>query len=113
MKTKRVLSILGLCMKAGKLQTGEEQAENLLRTGAAELVIVAGDASGNTRRKFINKCFYYKKPVLIYGNRDELSHSVGKHNRTVYAVTDSAFAKQVSDLIQMEVAECQKSEYMN
>lgn len=96
---KRVLSLLSLCMKAGKLQTGETQAEKLLRNGMAALLIIAGDASDNTQKKFTNKCFYYKKPILIFGGREELSNSVGKQNRTVYTVTDESFAERLQALI--------------
>jgi ribosomal protein L7Ae-like RNA K-turn-binding protein len=105
--------MLGLCMKAGKLQTGEASAEKLLRSGEAELIIVAADASENTRKKFTNKCFYYHKPVLIYSGRDELSKCAGKHNRTVYAVTDKGFAEKLRELVQVEVTECQKSGFMS
>jgi ribosomal protein L7Ae-like RNA K-turn-binding protein len=102
MNGTRVFSMLSLCAKAGKIQTGETAAEKLLRSGEAELIIVAGDASENTRNKFINKCFYYRKPVLLYGEREGLSRSVGKQNRTVYAVTDARFAQQLKELIEKE-----------
>jgi len=82
------------------LATGEETAEKLLKKGAAKLVIIAGDASDNTKKKFVNKCFFYQKPVQVFGERAVLSKCVGKHNRTVYVVTDSGFAQRLQDLIE-------------
>jgi len=96
---KRLASLLSLCTKAGMLRTGEESAEKLLQSGSAEFVIIAGDASDNTKKKFTNKCFYYDIPIRIFGERDELSKCVGKQNRTVYAITDSNFAKRIQSLI--------------
>ena len=104
---------MSLCMKAGKMATGETAAEIALRNNTAELVLIASDASANTKKKFINKCFYYKKPVLVYGERDSLSNCVGKQNRTVFVVTDVNFANQLTSLIHLEVDECPKSEYTN
>lgn len=119
MSEARILSMLSLCMKAGRIQTGETMGEKLLRNGEAKLLIIAADASENTRKKFINKCFYYKTPVLVYGARETLSKSVGKQNRTVFIVTDPHFAETLRTLIDnahslnMEVAECPKSAYTN
>jgi ribosomal protein L7Ae-like RNA K-turn-binding protein len=92
-------------MKAGKLITGETSAGAALRSGTAELVIIAGDASENTRSKFVNKCFYYKKPVAVYGDRHALSNSVGKHNRTVFAITERNMARRLMEMMEVRFAE--------
>ena len=95
----KIASLLSLCTKAGMLRTGEETAEKLLRSGEARLVIIAGDASDNTQKKFTNKCFFYEKPVRIFGEREALSRCVGKPNRTVYVVTNDGFADRLLALI--------------
>jgi ribosomal protein L7Ae-like RNA K-turn-binding protein len=92
---KNFYSFLGICMKAGKLKTGEENCEKLLRSGSAKLVLLADDSSENTRKKFEQKAFYYKVPLAYAGDRDELSKAVGKVNRAVYAVIDDGFAKSI------------------
>ena len=96
---RRISSILSLCSRAGMLATGEEMAEKLLKSGDAQLVIIAGDASDNTKKKFVNKCFFYQKPCRVFGERAVMSKSVGKNNRTVYVVTDSGFATRLQALI--------------
>jgi len=96
---RKLASLLSLCAKSGNLLTGEETAEKLLQRDAAELVIVAEDASDNTKKKFVNKCFFYEKPIRVFGERDVLSKCVGKSNRTIYVVTDPGFATRLLDLI--------------
>jgi ribosomal protein L7Ae-like RNA K-turn-binding protein len=110
---KRFLSLMSLCMKAGKMATGETAAEIALRNGTATLLLIASDASANTQKKFINKCFYYKKTALVYGEKETLSRSVGKHNRTVFVITDKNFSDKLASLVHLEVDECPKPEYTN
>jgi len=99
---RKISSLLSLAAKAGFLRTGEEMAEKLLQTEEAELIIVAVDASDNTKKKFTNKCFFYQKPIRIFGERDEMSKCVGKRNRTVYVLTDNGFAARLLALIDDE-----------
>jgi len=96
---RKISSLLSICTKAGMLLTGEETAEKLLKKGTAQLVIIAEDAADNTKKKFVNKCFFYQKPVRVFGERAVLSKCVGKSNRTVYVVTDSGFATRLLALI--------------
>jgi len=96
---RKMSSLLSLSAKAGFLRTGEESAEKLLQNDEAKLVIVASDASDNTKKKFVNKCFFYQKPVRVFGERDEMSKCVGKSNRTVYVVTENGFASRLLALI--------------
>lgn len=48
----KALSRLGLATRAGKLISGEEIVLKAIRSGEAKLVLLAGDASDNTRKKF-------------------------------------------------------------
>ena len=97
---RKVKSLFSLCQRAGKLVTGEFGCEKALRGNAAFLVVVCGDASENTKKKFSQKCFYYKKPVYIRFTKDELNAAVGKQNRTVFAVIDQGFAKRIIELME-------------
>ena len=51
MKNNRVLSLIGLATKAGKTVSGEFSTEKSVKTGKGLLVIVAEDASENTKKK--------------------------------------------------------------
>lgn len=47
----QIEQMLGLAMRARKLITGEELVVKAIRQGQVKLVILASDASANTRKK--------------------------------------------------------------
>ncbi|MFC4598984.1 YlxQ family RNA-binding protein [Cohnella hongkongensis] len=97
MKTaNKALSRLGLATRAGKLISGEEVVLKAIRSGEAKLVILAGDASENTRKKIKDKCSSYDVPLLVGFTRFELGSAVGKPERVLFAVTDRGFADMLS-----------------
>lgn len=96
----KILSTLGLCMKAGLLSAGEASAENAIKSQDAKLVIVAEDASANTKKKFYNSCEFYKVKMVHYGNKEELGKAIGKAERSVMAVCDNGFAKKLEGLLE-------------
>ena len=91
----KVLSLIGLATKAGKTASGEFLTEREVKSGKAALVIVAGDASENTKKKFRNMCDYYKVPIYFYEDKDTLGHAMGKQFRASLAVLDEGFAKGI------------------
>jgi len=97
---RRITSLFSLAQKAGKLVTGEFSCEKALRNKTAQLVIAAIDASENTKKKFSQKCFYYKKPFCMLFTKDELSAAIGKENRATFAVCDAGFAKRIIELME-------------
>ena len=60
MKQDRVLSMIGLAQKAGKVASGEFATEKAVKTKKASVVVVASDASDNTKKMFSDMCKYYK-----------------------------------------------------
>ena len=91
----KVISLLGLAERAGKIASGEFAAEKAVKTGKAYLVIVAEDASDNTRKKFSDMCKYYQVPLACYAQKELLGHGSGKELRASLAVLDSGFAKAI------------------
>lgn len=100
MNYKKVLSLIGLSMKAGKIASGEFATEKAVKTGKAFLVIVSRAASDNTKKKFHNMCDYYQVPCFDFGEKEELGRAIGKEYRASLAVTDenlaSALEKQLN-----------------
>ena len=88
-----VLSLLGLATKAGKVASGEFSTEKSVKTGKGFLVLVADDASQNTRKKFQNMCDFYEVPIYFIANKEELGRFCGKEFRASLAVQDENFAK--------------------
>ena len=102
MRLNKVLSLVGLSMKAGKTVSGEFSTENAVKRGKAALVIVSAEASDNTKKKFQNMCTYYNVPVYFYGTKQELGLAVGKEFRASLAMLDAGFAKTVEKNLRNE-----------
>ena len=95
MKQNRILSLVSLATKAGKTVSGEFCTEKEVKSGRAALVIVAGDASDNTKKKFRNMCEFYEVPIYFYKDKDTLGHAMGKQFRASLAILDEGFAKGI------------------
>ncbi len=95
MKPDKVLSLLGLSARAGKIASGEFAAETAVKSGKAALVIVAEDASDNTKKLFHDKCSFYEVPVFDYGTKETLGHAIGKELRASVAVLDAGLANAI------------------
>lgn len=87
--------MMGLAQRAGKVVSGEFSTEKAVKQRKAKLVVVAGDASDNTKKMFSDSCRYYEVPIYFYGDKDTLGHTIGKQFRASLAVLDEGFAKQI------------------
>ena len=95
---KKILSLLGLATKAGKIVSGEFPTETAIKSGTATLVVIAQDASNNTKKLFQDKCSFYKIPIMIVGTKEELGHAIGKEYRASLAILDAGFAEAIIKL---------------
>lgn len=91
----KILSLVSLATRAGKTVSGEFCTEKEVKSGRAYLVLVADDASDNTKKKFRNMCEYYEVPICFYADKDTLGHAMGKEFRASLAVLDTGFAKGI------------------
>lgn len=92
--------MLGLATRARKVVSGEFSTERALQDFSATLVIVAEDASANTKKKFKNKCEFYEVPYYEYGLMAELGHAMGKESRASLAITDEGFADSICKMME-------------
>ena len=88
MNKKSIYSLLSLAMKAGKIASGEFCVEKSVKSGHSYFVIVAEDASDNTKKMFGNMCDYYQVPLIYFGTKDELGQCIGKGFRASLSVED-------------------------
>lgn len=95
MEYDKTLRMLGIATKAGKVSSGEFMTENAVKSGLAWLVILAEDASDNTKKKFTNMCEFYEVPIRIYGTKEALGHAIGKEFRASLAVNDEGLAQAI------------------
>ncbi len=97
MKQNKILSALGLATRAGRVKSGEFSAEQAVKSFSAELVVIAEDASENTKKMFRNMCSFYEVPLYIYSTKEELGWAIGKQMRASVAVCDEGFAQLLEE----------------
>ena len=88
MNRNKVLGLLGLAEKAGKVRSGEFSTEKAVKSGKAGLVIVSEESSDNTKKMFRNMCTYYKVPYFEFGSKEELP---GRDRREFFQCVVEAF----------------------
>lgn len=96
--TNNVYSLLGLASRARKIVSGETLIMNI-RNKNVSYVIIAEDASDNTKKKISDKCKSFDVQYSIEGSSDELSKAIGKHNRMAIGIMDVGFAKKIKEQI--------------
>lgn len=89
---------LGLASRARKIVDGEILIQKI-RTKKVYLVIIAEDASANTKKKITDKCNSYHVDYVIYSTKVALSSAIGKHNRVAIGIIDSGFSKKIKNEI--------------
>lgn len=94
----RILSLIGLATKAGKIASGEFSTERAIKANKAQLVVVASNASDNTKKNFTNMCEFYKVPMIVYGTKETLGKAMGKEIRASLAVLDAGFSQSIEKL---------------
>ncbi len=97
---KKILSMLSISKRAGKVVAGELSCEKALQAKKAKLVLIGVDASQNTKKKFVNKSLFYKVPCYELFDKETLSHAIGTENKVVFAVTDEGLAQKLIEHIQ-------------
>ena len=91
----KALSMIGLASRAGAVKSGEFSVEKAVKSGRGKLVLVASDASDNTKKMFMDMCRFYKVPIQIFGTKEELGRWSGKAYRASICILDEGFAKSV------------------
>ena len=97
----RVVGMLGLAMKAGKVVIGTEQVITFLKKGKLELVLLSGNASDGTKKKITLKCeFYNTRTEQIEISTDEMGRILGKtYTPAVVGITDENFSRAIINLL--------------
>lgn len=58
----RLLQLLGICMRARQLVSGEEQVLKAIQQQKAKLVFIGSDISQLTQKKLTDKSHFYEIP---------------------------------------------------
>ncbi len=99
MDKKKISSMLGLAQKAGKIVSGEFAVEQAVRSQKARLLILAVDASANSKKSYNNLTSYYEVPIYEIFSKQEIGESIGKVQRVALAITDDGFSRALKKLL--------------
>ena len=91
----RLLGMLGMAVRAGKVNFGVFMTEKALDEGIASLVIAAEDTGASNRRKIEGKCAQLGVELIFYSDKETLSRAIGKKDVPVVAVCDEGFGKAI------------------
>ena len=89
----RIYGLIGLCMKAGKVLSGNEQVEKGIRKGKGYLLILAADSSEQTKKDYVLAAERHHLPYRVFGTKEMLGQALGKGVRTAVLITDRGFAR--------------------
>ena len=97
----KITNLLGLASKSGKLISGEDTCKREVQGNRVDLVIVAEDASDNTKKLFSDKTNFRGIPLKYFGTKDELGVWIGKMPRAVIAIKDRGFSTKLIEYIEL------------
>ncbi|MBR5114630.1 MAG: 50S ribosomal protein L7 [Oscillospiraceae bacterium] len=87
------LNMLGMCKKAGALETGEEPCGAVVRSGKAVLLMTASDAGHGAQKRAENYSEWCGAPLITLPyDKDVLGDMLGKRVCAVMAITDGGLA---------------------
>ena len=97
MDNNNILNMIGLALRAGRLEIGEEPVGAICRARDCRLIIVARDAADNTFRRVrhfadAGQCLWISVPFT----KDELGSAVGRSSCAMLGVTDIGFAETIA-----------------
>ena len=95
----KLLSLLGIAERAGKLHPGFSRCSNAVKSAKAYGVILCSDLSAKSQKEVRFLCDKYRVPLWTPGiTIEELSAAIG-FKAGVCAVCDPGFAQRAADLI--------------
>ena len=97
---EKIYSFLGLATRAGKIVSGDDSTLLELKRGKVNLVIIAEDASDNTKKLFKDKSSFRSIPYVYFSTKLQIGLAIGKAPRAVLGVKDKAFANRIIELME-------------
>jgi len=92
---QKILGMLGLATKAGKIVAGMEATKEAVAKQKAKIVIIAQDASEKTKKNLMMEAAKHGATVYQIATIEEISQSIGKKNKAIVGVVDKNFAQAI------------------
>ncbi|UCF20563.1 MAG: ribosomal L7Ae/L30e/S12e/Gadd45 family protein [Gemmatimonadota bacterium] len=94
----RFLSGLGLAARARRLRIGPDAVISAIRSAEATVVVIAGDAPENVRRRLSRLAAAKRLPHVRVLDGDRLGEALGRERIVALALTDESLGKRVLEL---------------
>lgn len=101
MTDKKVVSMLGLARRAGRLSMGHDTAQDALFKKKAKLLLLCSDASARLQKEFENTVRLHAFDVPVYPldmTMDEVNYAIG-YKAAVMTVDDENMAGRIITLL--------------
>lgn len=98
-QNKKVLGMIGLSTKAGKLVSGTDATIQEIEKNKVALVIVAKDASEKTKKNMKFICDKSKINFIEFGEIENLSRAIGKNNKAIIGIKSKNIAIEIERII--------------
>ena len=90
----KTLNYLGIARRSSNLVCGTDTVIKTLQANKLYLIVLANDASIQTKDKIIKKAFFYKVPVLDAYAYQDLLHATSLKGM-VYGIDDKGLAEAI------------------
>lgn len=92
----KLLGLIGLCRRAGRLAVGDEAVGQSVRAGRARALCLAQDAGDSTRRRAAHLSRQGGIPLLeLPADKARLGAALGRGSCALAAVEDDGLARQI------------------
>lgn len=96
MPNDKILSMIGLAKRAGKVTSGAPLCEKDIKSKKSELIIIATDTTQTGKKSIIDACKYYNIKYIEYSDKEFLAKAIGIDGfRTVVSVNDKNFSDAI------------------
>lgn len=99
MNKAKLCTLLGFAQKSNNLIAGQALVYKSLGKKYIGVVLIGTNISEQSGEKIKWKCRRLNIPIVTALTTEELSQAIGKHNRTVIALTNPNFSQSIVDLI--------------
>ncbi len=103
---EKILHLLGLMRRANAIAVGEVNTGSTAKTGKAQLLLLASDASDNARRRAEGFAAGHGVPLITLPfPKEDIASAVGLSGGSMAAITDLGFAAALLKALALEEPE--------
>ncbi len=95
----KALGLIGIATKAGKVTFGTEAVLERIERKKTVLVIIATDSSEKAKENMKYACNKNGIQFIEFSSIDELSHTIGKNNKSVICINEKNLGEEIYKII--------------